>query len=120
MSRHPRSPHSADTSGGDRRRSQRYALSVPMTLDGMGGHLAGHTLTISSHGALVRASELPQVEEMFEAVLYLPAGELRARVLVTRAEPEADRFTVEFVTTPENAHLLTELLASAGARSKID
>ena len=120
MSRHPLSPHTADTSVGDRRRSQRYALTVPVTLDGTGGHVRGHTLTLSSHGALVQAAEVPRVEETFEAVLSLPAGDLRARVLVTRAEPEASRFTMEFVTTPENAHLLTELLSSAGARSKID
>ena len=120
MSRQPLSPHAADTSVGDRRRSQRYALTVPVALTGTGGHLAGHTLTISSHGALVQAVALPRVEEMFEGVLSLPAGELRARVLVTRVEPEAERFTMEFITTPENAHLLTELLASAGVRSKID
>jgi DNA-dependent RNA polymerase auxiliary subunit epsilon len=104
----------------ERRRSPRYAVSVPVTLYTEAGLVAGHTLNISFHGALVRSPRLPRVEEGMDMILALPLGAVVAKVRVIRVELENNRFAVEFVTILENPHLLLDLLASASARSKID
>src|SRR5687767_3303775 len=116
MSTTPKPPDDASSGAGDRRRSPRGEIRVPISVRCGDAEFEGSVENLSYAGVMVRTSaELPPIGSQCEVVLRLPAGEVEARGKVVRHETKNGRFAIDLEHVDTNGELLLATLLMAGA-----